>query len=104
MFRHPDHAPADYDLRNDFRKLSINNFDLAKASGSALKNLFGQVGDVVLYWAHHEKLLVIDNRLAFMGGLDMCMLSWCIICRSDRMDDEYLTLTLCRLWTLRHQQ
>jgi phospholipase D1/2 len=72
VFRHPDHAPANYDLRNDFKKLSINNFDLAKASGSALKNLFGQVGDVVLFWAHHEKLLVIDDRIAFMGGLDLC--------------------------------
>jgi phospholipase D1/2 len=72
VFRHPDHAPANYDLRNDFKKLSINNFDLAKASSGALKNLFGSVGDVVLFWAHHEKLLVVDERLAFMGGLDMC--------------------------------
>ncbi|ORX62840.1 phospholipase D/nuclease [Hesseltinella vesiculosa] len=23
-------------------------------------------------WAHHEKILVIDNRLAFIGGLDLC--------------------------------
>jgi phospholipase D1/2 len=26
----------------------------------------------VLYWAHHEKLLVIDNgKVGFMGGLDV---------------------------------
>jgi hypothetical protein len=24
------------------------------------------------YWAHHEKLCVIDNTIAFMGGLDAC--------------------------------
>ncbi|KAI8066534.1 hypothetical protein BC940DRAFT_302391 [Gongronella butleri] len=24
------------------------------------------------WWAHHEKILVIDNRLAFIGGLDLC--------------------------------
>jgi len=72
VFRHPDHAPAGYDLRSDFEKLRINNFDLAKASGSALQNLFGQMDDVVLYWAHHEKLLVVDDRIAFMGGLDLC--------------------------------
>ncbi|CAO3699468.1 unnamed protein product [Rhizopus microsporus] len=24
------------------------------------------------FWAHHEKILVIDNRLAFVGGLDLC--------------------------------
>ncbi|KAL0081875.1 hypothetical protein J3Q64DRAFT_1643019, partial [Phycomyces blakesleeanus] len=23
-------------------------------------------------WAHHEKILVIDHRLAFIGGLDLC--------------------------------
>ncbi|ORY97460.1 hypothetical protein BCR43DRAFT_489806 [Syncephalastrum racemosum] len=23
-------------------------------------------------WAHHEKILVIDHRLAFVGGLDLC--------------------------------
>ncbi|KAI8369196.1 hypothetical protein EDC96DRAFT_504222 [Choanephora cucurbitarum] len=23
-------------------------------------------------WAHHEKILVIDSRLAFVGGLDLC--------------------------------
>ncbi|KAI8081741.1 uncharacterized protein BX664DRAFT_268261, partial [Halteromyces radiatus] len=25
-----------------------------------------------LFWAHHEKILVIDYRLAFIGGLDLC--------------------------------
>jgi phospholipase D1/2 len=24
------------------------------------------------YWAHHEKLCVIDETIAFMGGLDAC--------------------------------
>jgi phosphatidylserine/phosphatidylglycerophosphate/cardiolipin synthase-like enzyme len=26
----------------------------------------------VLYWAHHEKLAIIDQRIAFTGGLDLC--------------------------------
>ncbi|KAF9418329.1 Phospholipase D1, partial [Entomortierella beljakovae] len=25
-----------------------------------------------MFWAHHEKLCVIDGRLAFIGGLDLC--------------------------------
>ncbi|KAG2180333.1 hypothetical protein INT44_003335, partial [Umbelopsis vinacea] len=25
-----------------------------------------------LFWAHHEKILVVDYRLAFIGGLDLC--------------------------------
>ena len=24
------------------------------------------------YWSHHEKLVVIDQELAYMGGLDLC--------------------------------
>ncbi|KAG8706505.1 Phospholipase D1 [Ceratobasidium sp. 395] len=28
------------------------------------------------YWAHHEKLCVIDEAIAFMGGLDACFGRW----------------------------
>ncbi|KAF8908954.1 hypothetical protein CPB84DRAFT_1813208 [Gymnopilus junonius] len=28
------------------------------------------------YWAHHEKLCVIDQTIAFMGGLDLCFGRW----------------------------
>lgn len=29
-----------------------------------------------LYWSHHEKLCVIDEMIAFMGGLDLCFGRW----------------------------
>ncbi|KAF8927822.1 Phospholipase D1 [Dissophora ornata] len=28
------------------------------------------------WWAHHEKLIVIDNVIAFIGGLDLCFGRW----------------------------
>ncbi|KAJ7069910.1 phospholipase D, partial [Mycena amicta] len=28
------------------------------------------------YWAHHEKLCVIDSTIAFIGGLDLCFGRW----------------------------
>ncbi|KAN0129506.1 phospholipase D [Lactarius tabidus] len=28
------------------------------------------------YWAHHEKMCVIDSSIAFMGGLDLCFGRW----------------------------
>ncbi|OZJ05541.1 hypothetical protein BZG36_01670 [Bifiguratus adelaidae] len=28
--------------------------------------------DGTQFWAHHEKILVVDYRLAFIGGLDLC--------------------------------
>ncbi|RKP34653.1 hypothetical protein BJ085DRAFT_35999, partial [Dimargaris cristalligena] len=26
----------------------------------------------VFYWAHHEKIVVVDSNMAFIGGLDLC--------------------------------
>jgi hypothetical protein len=54
---------------------NLRTCDLAKASGDTLKALYGGSDDMVLFWAHHEKLCLIDGHIAFMGGLDMCT-SW----------------------------
>ena len=27
-------------------------------------------------WSHHEKICVIDQRIGFLGGLDICMGRW----------------------------
>ncbi|KAI1111792.1 phospholipase [Nemania sp. NC0429] len=78
VFRHPDHLPTSRSrLEQAFSGLSLDNlkmnaFGLSKISGTALKELYGSFGDTVLYWAHHEKLCLVDRHLAFMGGLDMC--------------------------------
>ena len=29
-----------------------------------------------IFWAHHEKIVVVDQRLAFVGGLDLCYGRW----------------------------
>lgn len=28
------------------------------------------------FWAHHEKLVVIDQLIAFVGGIDLCFGRW----------------------------
>lgn len=33
-------------------------------------------GELVYYFSHHEKLCVVDNKLAAMGGLDACYGRW----------------------------
>ncbi|KAK2001795.1 phospholipase D/nuclease [Colletotrichum falcatum] len=81
VFRHPDHVPTGYDfeaeLRQNFSNMSINTFSLSKASGDAIKAIYGTASDgVTLFWAHHEKLCLIDGKVAFMGGLDMCFGRW----------------------------
>ncbi|RKU48974.1 hypothetical protein DL546_009487 [Coniochaeta pulveracea] len=80
VFRHPDHYVSGWgvkaDLDTNFENMSLRTFDLAKFSGDALKALYGTAEDVVLYWAHHEKLCLVDDKIAFMGGLDMCFGRW----------------------------
>lgn len=72
VFRHPDHVPNKEDLTQSFAGISLNPMSLAKASTEALASLYGSVGESVLFWAHHEKLCLVDRKLVFMGGLDMC--------------------------------
>ncbi|GAA6062083.1 hypothetical protein JCM10212_006506 [Sporobolomyces blumeae] len=33
-------------------------------------------GEVTLYWSHHEKVVVVDNTFACIGGLDICFGRW----------------------------
>ena len=34
------------------------------------------VSSGVLLWAHHEKLVLIDQTVAFVGGIDLCYGRW----------------------------
>ncbi|KAI5450885.1 hypothetical protein NCC49_002626 [Naganishia albida] len=33
-------------------------------------------GELIYYWSHHEKLCLVDNKIACMGGLDACYGRW----------------------------
>ncbi|KAF2010448.1 phospholipase-like protein PldA [Aaosphaeria arxii CBS 175.79] len=39
-------------------------------------NVLENASDMTFYWAHHEKFIVIDYAMAFIGGLDMCYGRW----------------------------
>lgn len=80
VFRHPDHLPDKTTFESSFisslRNLSLNAATVSKLPGDALKAVYGMNEDVILYWAHHEKLCVVDSKVAFMGGLDLCYGRW----------------------------
>ncbi|KAK4463950.1 putative phospholipase D1 [Cladorrhinum samala] len=40
-------------------------------------NVLENAADMTFYWAHHEKFIVIDYEMAFIGGLDLCFGRWC---------------------------
>lgn len=80
VFRHPDHLPdaqtAQSSLVSSLQGLKLDAAGLTKLGSDALKGVYGITDDVILYWAHHEKLCVVDGQTAFMGGLDMCFGRW----------------------------
>ncbi|KAF2004667.1 phospholipase-like protein PldA [Amniculicola lignicola CBS 123094] len=39
-------------------------------------NVLENASDMTFYWAHHEKFIVIDYEVAFIGGLDLCYGRW----------------------------
>ncbi|KAA8573540.1 hypothetical protein EYC84_005124 [Monilinia fructicola] len=80
VFRHPDHAPSgihvESEIITDLKNFSLKDLDLAKLPEEGIKALYGARNDVILYWAHHEKLCLVDSKVAFMGGLDLCFGRW----------------------------
>ena len=80
VFRHPDHLPDTQALNSSFLS-SLQNVKLTAATAGqlpadALKAIYGVTEGTVLYWAHHEKLCVVDGKTAFMGGIDLCYGRW----------------------------
>ena len=39
-------------------------------------NPLENAADMTMYWAHHEKFIVVDYAMAFIGGLDLCFGRW----------------------------
>lgn len=56
--------------------MQLSAASLAKMPGNALGALYGSADGTVMFWAHHEKLCLVDGAIAFMGGLDLCYGRW----------------------------
>jgi phospholipase D1/2 len=80
VFRHPDHTPDTTTLGSDMwasiKQSGTSAAKLASLPGDALKGIYGMSEGTILYWAHHEKLCLVDGKTAFMGGLDLCYGRW----------------------------
>ncbi|KAI5805847.1 hypothetical protein EDC01DRAFT_268193 [Geopyxis carbonaria] len=35
-----------------------------------------QIRQQTFFWAHHEKILIVDHMIAFVGGIDLCFGRW----------------------------
>ena len=83
VFRHPDHHPdaqtAESSLISSLQGLKLDAAGASKLGSDGLGALYGFSDNEVLFWAHHEKLLIIDSHFLFMGGLDLCFGRWCVL-------------------------
>ncbi|KAE8446217.1 hypothetical protein EG329_012442 [Mollisiaceae sp. DMI_Dod_QoI] len=74
------HTPSGQVLESEIvstiKNFSFKSLKLADVPQDAFKALYGVNNDIILYWAHHEKLCLIDGQIAFMGGLDLCFGRW----------------------------
>jgi len=61
---------------NSIKQSGLNAAKLASLPGEALQGVYGMSEGSILYWAHHEKLCIVDGEIAFMGGLDLCYGRW----------------------------
>lgn len=80
VIRHPDHLPDSKSMAssitNAFKNMKLSAATAAQLPGDALAAIYGVAEDSILYWAHHEKLCLVDGTVAFMGGLDLCYGRW----------------------------
>lgn len=80
VFRHPDHLPDRTTMASNIissiKQSGLSASKLAQLPGDAIKGVYGMNDGTVLYWAHHEKLCLVDGHVAFMGGLDLCYGRW----------------------------
>ncbi|KAI5812635.1 hypothetical protein BZA77DRAFT_252923 [Pyronema omphalodes] len=73
VFRHPDHLPdRDNVIRGTLNKFKSGDYRFL----DGIKGVYGFKDDITLYFAHHEKLCIVDGQIAFMGGLDLCFGRW----------------------------
>ena len=58
VIRHPDHVPGAIRVHSNVHH--CKHF----------------VSGGVFLWAHHEKLICVDQNIAFVGGIDLCYGRW----------------------------
>lgn len=63
--RHPDH-------RRSLRQSSASAFSLTRL----LRFIAPVGGEMTMMWSHHSKIIVVDNAVATIGGLDLCFGRW----------------------------
>lgn len=72
----PDKQTLHSNFIASIKQAGLSASKLAQLPADAVKGIYGMNENTILYWAHHEKLCLVDSHVAFMGGLDLCYGRW----------------------------
>lgn len=75
----PDFTECSAKARNASRtkrSYTKRHFLLHKTTIKVLRHPDHAPGSGTYLWAHHEKLIVVDQSFAFIGGIDLCYGRW----------------------------
>ena len=81
VFRYPDHYTGVKGAISSTKSmlegvLAGGTASLGKVSDEALQTMIAAAGGPTLLWAHHEKLVIVDRKIVFMGGIDLSYGRW----------------------------
>lgn len=80
VFRYPNHIPGEGVRPSQIGSYSARgDAGIQEIGDEALQGLFEAAGLRTLFWAHHEKLVIVDQQLAFIGGIDLSFGRWDLI-------------------------
>lgn len=67
-------------LYKEFEHALPNNSSWARAKLLGLSRdrvkVFRHPQNIIFLWSHHEKMVIVDRKIGFMGGLDLCYGRW----------------------------
>lgn len=73
MYREPEPA---LDLGSEFTSRFLTENPILKNNVKVIRHPERGLSGLKLFYAHHEKICVIDDKVAFMGGIDLCYGRW----------------------------
>lgn len=71
LYREFEHA-----LPNKSGYTQSHMMDLIKDKSNNNIEVIRHPGNLIFLWSHHEKIVVIDQKVAYLGGLDICYGRW----------------------------
>jgi len=73
MYREPEPA---LDLGSEYTSRLLTENPVLKNNIKVIRHPERGLSGLKLFYAHHEKICVIDDKIAFLGGIDLCYGRW----------------------------